>query len=260
MKVERILTNIPGLDEMIGGGIPKGNSILLAGSPGNGKSILAMQYLYKGFKDQEEPGIYVSLKETPETIRKNFSTINWDISQTDILSILPYKHKIGDKTNYVIPPEISQQRSFTKKFLSDDIFTAKRFSADNLRKLLRKEIKRIKAKRIVIDPITPLVLNSKGDFEARQEILAINDMLKELGCTSIMTTNILNEKPTFTNLGLEAFVMDGLIMLYNIKKGNIRERGLEVLKMNGAKHSNKTCSMEITDEGIVVHPQKELFT
>ncbi len=259
MKVERTATGISGLDSMLSGGIPKGSSILVAGSPGNGKSILAMQFLYNGVKEYNEPGIYVSLDEKLETAQRNFSTFDWDLNKIEIMSIIPFKHRVGDEIRYVVPPEINQPISFTNDFITDEIFTAKRFSADFLRKHLRRKIKKTDAKRVAIDPITSLVLKSNDAFEARQEISSINEMLNDLGCTTIMTTDVMDEKPTITNLGMEAGIMHGVIMLYNIKKSNRRELGLEILKMERTKHSKKTCAMEITDDGMVVHPKKDLF-
>ncbi len=84
-------------------------------------------------------------------------------------------------------------------------------------------------------------------------------MLKDLGCTTIITVDVMEEKPAIKSLGIEAGVMDGVIMLYNIKKNNNRERGLEILKMKGTQHSKKTCRMEIKDNGITVHPNKNLI-
>lgn len=63
----------------------------------------------------------------------------------------------------------------------------------------------------------------------------------------------------FSTTGVEEFLADGVIVLYHFKQGNVRENGIEVLKLRGAKHQKKIVALQITDEGIVVYPEQELF-
>jgi KaiC/GvpD/RAD55 family RecA-like ATPase len=76
--VERVKTGIPGLDEILRGGIPRRNVVLLAGGPGTGKTILGQQFLYYGLLNNE-PGIYVALEEHPVQVRVNMQQFGWDI-------------------------------------------------------------------------------------------------------------------------------------------------------------------------------------
>jgi KaiC/GvpD/RAD55 family RecA-like ATPase len=69
--VERVKTGIPGFDEILNGGIPKRNVILLSGGPGTGKSIFSMQFLWNGLQ-MGEPGIYVALEEHPVQVRDKY--------------------------------------------------------------------------------------------------------------------------------------------------------------------------------------------
>ncbi|MEM2732600.1 MAG: ATPase domain-containing protein, partial [Nitrososphaerota archaeon] len=76
--VERVVTGIPGLDEILGGGIPKRNVVLLSGGPGTGKSIFGQQYLYNGLM-RGEPGLLVVLEEHPVQVRISMSQFGWDV-------------------------------------------------------------------------------------------------------------------------------------------------------------------------------------
>ena len=94
----------------------------------------------------------------------------------------------------------------------------------------------------------------------RQEIQEIIDMLEELGCTSLILTEMPGGREGLSTFGVEEFLLQGVIVIYNTKKGSKRVRGLEVLKMRGRKHSDKICLMEMTDKGIVVYPEESLFS
>src|SRR3989338_3979840 len=89
--VERIKSGIPGLDEMMDGGMPKGNLIVLSGDPGSGKTVLCWQFLYDGVTKYDEPGIYVSLEEPEETVVDGAGEFGWDLkslTQTNKLKII----------------------------------------------------------------------------------------------------------------------------------------------------------------------------
>ena len=77
-------TGIAGADKILGEkGIPKGHSILVAGGPGSGKTTFAMQFLYKGVTQYNDPGIYISLDEDPEDVKKNMSKFGWDLGKLE---------------------------------------------------------------------------------------------------------------------------------------------------------------------------------
>ena len=72
---EYIATGIHGVDTILGGvGIPQGHTILISGGPGSGKTTFAMQYLFKGATEHDEPGLYISLDEEPEDVKKNMAS------------------------------------------------------------------------------------------------------------------------------------------------------------------------------------------
>jgi KaiC/GvpD/RAD55 family RecA-like ATPase len=79
-----VSTGIPGVDEVLGGvGIPQGHTVLISGGPGSGKTTFAIQFLYKGATEHGEPGVYITLDEEPEDIKKNMSHFGWDLEELE---------------------------------------------------------------------------------------------------------------------------------------------------------------------------------
>ncbi|MFH1773652.1 MAG: ATPase domain-containing protein [Methanobacteriota archaeon] len=247
--VERTLTGIPGLDEMIGGGIPKGHTVLISGGPGTGKSTFAMQFLYNGAVKYNEPGVFISLEEKPEDLVKNFSKYGWDLSRVNILSVVP--------TKFVTSANLRKGR-FT--FKTEKGFREGEFSMDFLREIIKDKVEKTKAKRVVLDSISALSLHLEKSFMVRQEVLSTVLLLSELGATSMITTETPEGRKGMSRFGVEEFVSQGVIGLYNIKLGSKRVRGLEILKMRGTKHSQNICLMSTSDEGIVVYPKENLYS
>jgi len=81
--IERVKTGIPGLDELIEGGFPRGDTILVAGKAGTGKSILATQFIYKGVTEYNEPGVLVTLEEPPNLIKRNMLRFGMDLAKLE---------------------------------------------------------------------------------------------------------------------------------------------------------------------------------
>jgi len=81
MKVRRVRTYVPGLDEILYGGIPERNVVLLSGGPGTGKSILAKQFLYNGLTKDDEAGVFVALEEHPVSVLRSFAHFGWDVAR-----------------------------------------------------------------------------------------------------------------------------------------------------------------------------------
>ncbi|MBU2559641.1 AAA family ATPase [archaeon] len=249
---EKTATGITGLDEMLEGGIPTGYTILVAGGPGTGKSTFAMQFLKNGIDQFGENGIYISLEERAPDMIRNFANYGWDLSKVKIISMIPEKASSAHETKYV--SVVGTQSSNTVEL------SPKKFSVDLVADTIREHVKSSDAKRIVIDSLAALSAQLEDPFSIRQEILGLSNLLSDLGCTALLLTEMPEGQAGISRYGIEEFVAQGVIALYNIRKGSERARGLEILKMRGTKHSQKICMMELANEGFMVYPNENLHS
>lgn len=227
VEIPRTRTGVPGLDELMDGGIPRGNLVVLAGDPGSGKSCLCLSYLYQGVTKYDEPGIYISLEESVDEIIRDGKQFGWD-----------FKKLIKEK-----------------KVL---IETVELYDFDKLKNLIEDSIQVIEAKRLVIDPGVIFRLYFDRELDARKRIMSLGKMLKMIDCTTIIT-NEINLDKTRSLFGLEEYVADGVILLYHTKIENRFVRSIGVLKMRGTKISEKLHPIVISSKGVKILSKQELF-
>lgn len=249
IAIARVPSGIPGLDEMIEGGFPRGRMALIAGGPGTGKSTFGMQFLHDGASRFNEPGLYLSLEETKKDIIENFSRYGWKFDNVEILSIIPQKLTTVEETKFMVP---------TIELESGGPLSMKRFSIELVKDFIKKKVKEHGVKRIVIDSIPSLAMSVEDQFSIRQEILQLNNLLQELDCTSIVLTEIPEGQKSASMYGVEEFMAPAVIIIYNVKKGGKRVRGLEVLKMRGTNHSQDIVMIDMDENGIQVFPGESL--
>jgi KaiC/GvpD/RAD55 family RecA-like ATPase len=252
--MEKTPTGITGLDEMLEGGIPTGYTILVAGGPGTGKSTFAMQFLKNGVDKYGENGVYITLEEKPFDMIRNFGNYGWDVSKIKIISMIPEKASISQETRYV---SVGGEKDSTVNTVE---LSPKKFSIDLVGDIIRQHVQASNAKRIVIDSLAALSAQLEEPFSIRQEILGLSNLLGGLGCTSLLLTEMPEGQKGISRYGVEEFIAQGVVALYNIRKGSERARGLEILKMRGTKHSQKICMMELSNEGFQVYPNENLHS
>ncbi|HOC77218.1 MAG TPA: gas vesicle protein GvpD [Methanofastidiosum sp.] len=245
---ERVKTGIKGLDELIEGGLPKSSSILLSGEAGTGKTIFSLQYIYSGAKDYGEAGIYVTFEEKPEELRREALQFGWDLKKYET------KKKIV----------ILDAASLRVGVPSDEDFYMK--SDVDLKSLLSKlyEIAMdIDAKRIVIDSL-PAFFFSEDSEKMRDDIYMMGRVLAETKATSILITEIINGQG-YSRFGYEEFITRGVITLHLVEgekampRMSEYKRSIFIRKMRETNHKIKQYPFSITNDGIVVYPQGEIY-
>jgi len=229
-KMEKVKTYVPGLDEILKGGVNKTSSILVTGAPGSGKTIMALQFIYNGAKNGE-PGLYITCEETIEDVKRYAKSIGLYFDHFEENGLITFV----------------RQPVTTKKLASIAIPL--------------DIIKEKKVKRVVLDSLTFFeYVHAAGDVDCRKEILNFIWAMKEAGVTLMVTSeNYMSDINEFVYKP-EDFLFEGLIMLMMIRKSSSFERCLRVVKMRGQEHMIDIYPFIIGDNGIKVFPGQLPFS
>ena len=237
---KRIKTGINGLDKLLKGGLLEKKSVLLSGPCGSGKSILAMQFIYNGIKQENEPGLYVSFEEEKQSIIENMATLGFNLEE------LEKKKKL-----MIVGGEAGKLDYFMQKVGA---------RTDNIIEEIREIVKDNKIKRVVIDSVSILTLLCNNDEERRRTLTKLASTLSELGCTSLLISETKEGTLDLSRHGIEEFIVDGVIALFQLRQGDKFIPGIVVRKMRGTDHERGIRLFKITKNGIVVYPNETMFT
>jgi len=221
----RLSIGIPELDRMMGGGIPEGDSVLVGGSSGTGKSILATQFIAEGLR-QGEPGIVAVFEERPHEYvgRANAFGLNLESPQ-----------QAGDlHVLYLRPLDLS---------------------VDETMQEILKAVQDIAAKRVVIDSLAGFEMALAPSFRAdfRESLYRMIGALTGAGVTVLSTVEL---EESFTKFPFSthsiSFLTDDIIRLRYVEiEGRLRKI-LTVIKMRGGNHCKEIREYEITSQGLIV--------
>ncbi|MDB9312689.1 circadian clock protein KaiC [Spirulina sp. CS-785/01] len=231
--VQKIRTLIEGFDEISHGGMPIGRTTLASGTSGTGKTLLAIQFLYNGIIHLGEAGIFVTFEESPTDIITNARSFGWDLQEL-----------IDDGKLFILDasPDPEGQE------------VVGNFDLSALIERIQYAIKKYKAKRVSIDSVTAVFQQYEGASVVRREIFRLVARLKQIGVTSIMTTERVDEYGPVARFGVEEFVSDNVIIVRNVLEGERRRRTIEILKLRGTTHMKGEYPFTITKDGINIFP------
>ena len=226
-EVDRIKSGVAGLDEIVNGGIPRGNLVVISGDPGSGKTVLCWQFLHEGITKYGENGVYVSLEETEQSIFEGASEFGWDL-----------KKLINEKKLVIITVEL--------------------YDFERLKAAIEDNVKAVNAKRLVIDPGVIFRLFFERELDARKRIVSLGKMLKGLNVTTIITNEISLDRES-SLYGLEEYVADGVVLLYHTRLKNRFIRSIAVLKMRNTEIMETLKPLKIGSDGVRILAKAELF-
>jgi circadian clock protein KaiC len=227
---DRIPTGIPGLDELMQGGLKKKSMTLVVGGPGSGKSTFAMQFLISGIEKYDEPALYISFEQTEKELIEDFDTL-WNL-----------KKKIKDKKLNVL------------NYTPEQVEKVLEVGGGSVRDIIES----LGIKRIVIDSLTSFSYLNTDQLAKRKATHDLFQAIKKWDCTAILIAE-QEPDPEKRNPTVEEFEVDGVILLYNMRRGDVRERALEIFKMRSTKHSAKLFPLMIGDNGLVIYPDQTVF-
>jgi circadian clock protein KaiC len=221
---KRVTTGVDGLDEMMGGGIPQGYSVLLAGPSGSGKTVLSNQFIVEGVR-KGEPGIVAIFEKRPN----------------DYLLTTPrgpeFERMVADKKLEIIylrPLDLSIDETLLS---------------------LREAVLRIGAKRAVIDSLSGLELALAPTFreDFRESLYRMMGALTGLGVTVLATVEL---EDSYTSLRFSpqgiAFLTDAIVMQRYVEIDAQLKRAMSVVKVRASAHSKELREYQINSEGVVI--------
>lgn len=224
-------TGIAGLDEITGGGLPKGRPTLVCGGPGCGKTLLAAEFLIRGATQFGEPGAFISFEETGEELAQNVRSLGFDLDQ------LVEEKKLALDYVRVEPAEIVE---------------AGEFDLEGLFVRLGLAIDSIGAKRIVLDTIESLFGGFTNEALLRAELRRLFRYLKDRGVTAVITGE--RGGGSLTRQGLEEYVSDCVILLDHRVTEQVSTRRMRIVKYRGSTHGTNEYPFLIDEHGISVLP------
>jgi circadian clock protein KaiC len=230
-RLPKCPTGIQGLDEITGGGLPRGRPTLVCGGAGCGKTLMAAEFLARGAMEFDEPGVLMAFEETEKELKANVASLGFDLEG------LVRRKKIVVDYVHIERSEFQESGEY---------------DLEGLFVRLNHAIDSIGAKRVVLDTLEVLFASLPNEAILRSELRRLFRWLKEKGVTAVITAERGREQ--LTRHGLEEYVSDCVIVLDHRVNEQIATRHLRVVKYRGAMHGTNEFPFLIGNDGIGVLP------
>ncbi|SEM59141.1 circadian clock protein KaiC [Mucilaginibacter gossypiicola] len=229
-------TGITGLDEITGGGLPKGRPTLICGEAGCGKTLMSLEFIIRGATEFNEPGVFMAFEEKADELAANVASLGFDLRKLQDDKKIRLDHVHIDRS------EIEE----TGEYDLEGLFIRLGYAIDS-----------IGAKRVVLDTLENLFSGLSNQVILRAELRRLFNFLKDKGVTAIITGE-KGEGGALTRQGLEEYVSDCVILLDHRVINQISTRRLRVVKYRGSQHGTNEYPFLIDEEGISVLPVTSL--
>lgn len=248
-KKEYCKTGISGFDKLFRNGIPKGSTVIVAGGTGSGKTNFCLQMLANLAKEGQKC-YYMGFEESEKRIKEHMTDFGWNPEELIKKGNLKIKRFLTSEI-YYHGKKGEQEAMMTKDI--DPLLM-------ELEPLAIAEDAGFTPDIIVFDSLTAVSSTFRGkDQSYRFYVERLFRFFEQIGSTNFLITETQQMPEIFSPTGVEEFLADGVIVFYNFRKENVRESAIEVLKMRGEKHQKKIVAFKITDNGIKVYPEQEVF-
>lgn len=224
-------SGIEGLDDVTGGGLPRGRPTLVCGGAGCGKSLFAMEFLVRGALEYGENGVFVSFEEPIPDLVANVASLGFDLPKLE-------------KQKKIFLDHVRIERS--------EVEEAGEYDLEGLFIRLQHAIDTVKAKRIVLDTIESLFSGLSNQAILRSELRRLFHWLKDREITAVITGE--RGEGSLTRHGLEEYVSDCVILLDHRVQEQVATRRLRIVKYRGSLHGTNEYPFLIDDSGISVLP------
>jgi circadian clock protein KaiC len=231
-------TGIEGFDEISRGGLPTGRVTLVAGGPGSGKTIFALQTLVNGARLRKEPGIFVAFEENSQRIMANAAAFGWGLE------------KLQPKGLFFL--DAKQE---------PDQVQADGFDLSGLLAVLQSQARKMGAKQIVFDSVDVLLRLLNDPVAERRELYRLHEWLLAQGLTAILTSKVQPEQPGAADgppMSAMQFMVDCVVAMNHTLAQGVSQRSLRVVKYRGSSFSENESPMVIGERGISVAGERRL--
>ena len=231
VALPKCATGIQGLDEITGGGLPRGRPTLVSGGAGCGKTLLGLEFLVRGATQFGEPGVFIAFEETAEELAQNVRSLGFELEDLIERRLLAVDYVHLERSEVEETGEYDLEGLFIR---------------------LGHAIESIGARRIVLDTLETLFCGLSNVAILRAEFRRLFRWLKQKGMTAIITAE--RGSGPLTRHGLEEYVSDCVLLLDHRVEGQISTRRLRVVKYRGSAHSTNEFPFLIDEGGISVLP------
>jgi len=231
MAVAKCASGIAGFDEITGGGFPRGRTSLVCGSAGCGKTQLAMEFIARGARDYNEPGVFMSFEENEEELKSNVRSLGFDLDDLIERKLLAMDYVAVERSEIEETGEYDLEGLFVR---------------------LQHAISSVGAKRVALDTIEALFSGLNNQAILRAELRRLFRWLKVQGVTTLITGE--RGDGTLTRQGIEEYVSDCVITLDHRVTDQLSTRRLRIVKYRGSTHGTNEYPFLITHTGISVLP------
>jgi len=231
-QIPRIELGVQGLDQMIQGGVPERSLMVAMGSAGTGKTTFGLQFLDHGLAEGEK-GVYITLEESAQAVERAAEEKGWAFREY----LDEGRLAIVDLDPIEMANSLTSIRGDLPRLISD-------FGAD----------------RLVLDSVSLLEMMYDSQAKRRTEIFDFTKSLKRAGVTTMLTSEASDRDPYTSKHGIIEYLTDAVFVLQYVRSEFGETRlAVEIQKIRNANHSRETKPYEITDEGISVYRQADIF-
>jgi circadian clock protein KaiC len=222
---KRCKTGISKLDELIGEGIPRGSSLLVGGVAGTGKTVLLLEFIYRGALLGEK-GIVFTFEETEERLRATARGLGWDFDRQIELGMI--------EIVFTPQPNIMVEGHLL---------------------MMRERAEAFQARRVAVDSVSVFLHKVKDPQISREKIFQLASIIQNTQAVGLFATDIPYGSTQISRFGVEETVVDGVVLLSLIEEGLERQRYIEVYKLRNTAHLKGRHTMAIGPGGLMIYPR-----